>query len=291
MLALILLASCTPATPPSPTVPPTATPFVISLTGGDGAALAAAVQSAPVGAVISLDGSTYHLDEPLDIINPISLVGAGSEQTMIVLDSTAEYVVRFSGNGPFVVTDIGFRYEGESAADVVLVESGVIAFARCSFSGAQREEEGKAHAGLHLSGESSGTVQDCVSSGNNNTGILLSDYAQPTLRRNVCHDNSGAGIAYVEHSSGTAEENDCSANGLGGIVAAGMSQPTLSANVCNDNGDTGITYFEAGGGTASQNECANNQQYGIFVLSSAVPTLGENDCHDNGVADIEDQRP
>ena len=45
ILALVL-AACTPITPQSPTIPPTPTPFVINLTGGDSAALVEAVQSA-----------------------------------------------------------------------------------------------------------------------------------------------------------------------------------------------------------------------------------------------------
>ena len=238
-----------------------------------------AVDAVPTGSIIILEPGTYRLTRPLDIRKTLSLVGAGMDQTEIVSEAKG-YVVRFSGHGSFTADDITFRHQGTAVADVVVVEGGGIAFARCRFTGAVYKW-GKDGAGLRLQGSTSGVLQDCVAVENDAAGILVEDQAQPTLQGNVCTDNEYYGIDYEGNAGGTARQNECSGNEMG-ILVGGQARPTLEGNVCTDNEIVGIGYFNNAGGVARQNECSGNKE-GILVGDQARPTLEGNVCTDNGL--------
>jgi len=293
LLLTLLLCSCGPSDPTAtPTVPPTPTSVPIRLEAdgsGDYPSLEEAVQNAPEGATIALGPGTYRLQGPLSIVRPVRLVGVGMAETEIVSDAGG-HVVRFEGEGTFAAEGITFRYDGEEAADVVVATGGEVVFVRCRFTGAVGGAAGELRAGLRLQGDAGGLVRECAAVENDNTGILVDDQAWPTLEENVCSDNVGVGVAYVDQAGGVARWNECRGNGLGGILAAGLAQPTLEENVCNDNGNAGIAYFEGASGTARQNECGSNGRYGIYVTWTAAPDLLDNNCYDNLEEDIQDLR-
>jgi parallel beta-helix repeat protein len=237
-----------------------------------------AVERAPEEVPIELGAGTFYLEDPLDIRRPITLVGAGMDEAEIV--SEDEYLVRFNGDGPFVVEDITFRHEGRQAADVVVVRDGEITFVRCRFTEAiYDEEEDFGGVGLRLEGDTTGSVQDCEVV-ENTVGIALADNTAPTLEGNVVTDNEGFGIAYWGRSGGVARGNDCSWNGSG-IGVGSRAEPLLEENTCTNNTYDGIWYYGYAGGTASRNECSENGYDGIGAGDLAQPTLEENICQDN----------
>lgn len=270
---------------------PTPTPGPIHLRaggGGDYASLDKAVRGIPDGATVVLGPGTYRLAEPLDIDKPLRLVGAGMDQTMIV--SAAEgYVICLTGDGPFVFEDITFRHDSEVEADVVVVQGGEVAFARCRFSGATKvgeEAEERYRAGLWIRGDASGLVQACEFVGNHNVGIAVGEQARPILEHNFCIDNTAVGIGYQDEAGGEARGNDCLRNGRYGISVRNHAQPTLERNLCADSGEAGVAYFEGARGAARQNECVWNGAHGIRVDDQAQPELEGNLCVDHAEAGI-----
>ena len=100
--------------------------------------------------------------------------------------------MRFTGDGAFVVEDMTIRFMGETAADVVVVESGEVAFARCAFMGAVTvPEEDEWHAGLLVKGDTTGTIEACAAYKNSGDGIWLDDQSAIQLIDNIITDNSG----------------------------------------------------------------------------------------------------
>jgi parallel beta-helix repeat protein len=244
---------------------------------GEFATLAEAVEAAPAGAALSLGVGTFRLEEPLDLPRSIQLLGTGPDQTEI-LSAAGEHVLRYSGEGLFAAQGITFRHEGDAAADVVVVEGGEIALENCRFTGASRGAGKAPHAGLRLAGDTTGVVENCQAVDNQDTGILVQDQAQPTLRGNVCSGNAGVGIGYLNSSGGTASGNTCTENGLGGFVIAGQARPLLEQNTSSNNAEAGFAYFEQGGGTARENVCEENGRFGIFLFEEVSPELVDNDC-------------
>jgi len=251
---------------------------------GHYATLEEAVGSAPEGVPIELGAGTFHLEEPLDIRRPITLVGAGMDETEIVSEAE-EYVVRFVGDGPFVVEGITFRHEGRDVADVAAARGGEVAFTRCRFPGGiYDKDEDVGGFGLRLEGGTTGIVQDCEIV-ENVAGIVVADRSELTLEGNTVTDNEGSGIVFWDNAGGVARGNECSWNTVG-IVVGWAAQPLLEGNICTDNTYYGILYRGHSGGTARHNECFGNGVGGIAVAEQAEPTLEENVCEDNGVVGI-----
>jgi parallel beta-helix repeat protein len=226
-----------------------------------------------------LESGVYKLAGPLEIRKPLTLTGAGMDETLI-LSEAGGYALRFVGAGPFTLKDLTIQHEGEAEADVVVVQGGLVDFARCRFSGAYRTVDGGDRAGLRLLGSTAGAVQDSEFVENVSIGLLVVDQAQPTLERNVCTDNEMIGIAYRDSSGGAARRNDCSGSQVAGIHVKGQAQPLLEGNHCVGNG-SGIIFLENGGGIARKNECSGNGFVGISVGNQAEPLLEENACNSN----------
>jgi parallel beta-helix repeat protein len=253
---------------------------------GDYPTLETAVAAAASGATITLGPGSYRLIMGLEIDKSLMFVGAGMDETEIVSGAPG-HVIDFTGSGSFRAEGITFRHDGSEMADVVVIEDGTGEFLGCRFTGAIFEEGKGNRAGIRFRGSSRGTVEDCVASGNDNSGILVEQQAEPELRGNICSDNGVVGIGYMDLGGGTARENECTGNRIG-IGVAVEARPTLERNKCNEN-DYGIAYVENGGGKAIGNECSRNK-VGITIGGSSVAELSDNDCRDNSEEDIRDSR-
>jgi len=297
LIALFVLSACgSAATPvPSPTPEPTVKPSLVPKAddiyvavdgSGDYPALEQAFRAAVPGATITLGPGEYRLIAGIEIPNSLNLVGAGMDETEIVSGGPG-HVISFTGSGSFSAEGITFRHDGKLMADVVVIEDGTADFRGCRFTGALYEEGKGNRAGLRYKGRARGTVEDCEAIGNDNTGILVEQQAQPDLLRNTCSDNAVVGIGYMDLGKGLVSENECTGNKIG-IGVAVESRPTLEGNRCNDN-DYGIAYVENGGGQAYGNECSRNI-IGITVGGSSTAQLSDNDCRDNSEVDIRDDR-
>ena len=270
----------------SPTLPvatsPTTSKESISVEAdgsGDFPTLAEAVQNAPEGATLLLGAGVFRLDEALEIDKPLSLVGKGMDQTVIVSD-VAEYTAHVKANGAFSVEGITFKHEGDSFADAIDVEEAQVTIKNCRFSGGKMNPEGKLRgAGLRLEEKASGVVQDCVAE-ENATGIWV-DAQEATLEGNTSIKNL-AGILFSSSSQALARSNRCQENQYNGFVVSMYANPTLEENTSVMNQQNGFYFLGEATGSAARNECSQNQQNGILVDNKAGPTLEKNVCNENG---------
>jgi len=293
LLGVVVLSACAaaPIVLPEPTeVATSARPredIYVAVDGsGDYLMLEEAIAAVAPRATINLGPGTYRLIRGLEIDTSMRLVGAGMDETEIV-SGAPSHVINFTGSGSFEAEGITFRHDGKQMADVVVVERGTGEFLDCRFTGAIYEEGKGNRAGLRFKGSSRGMVENCEAIGNDNTGILVEQQAQPELRGNICSDNAVVGIGYMDLGRGLASENECTGNRIG-IGVAVEAKPTLERNLCNDN-DYGIAYVENGGGKGYANMCSRNK-VGISVGASSTAELSDNDCHDNSEEDIRDSR-
>jgi parallel beta-helix repeat protein len=267
---------------------------------GDYATLEEGIQNVPEGAVLLLGPGTYHLDRLLTvdgmpfIARPLHLAGAGMDETEIVYSGTS-YILRFEGEGPFVVEDITFRYEGGDNGYAVVVTGGEARFNRCRFAGTSEvdttgvlfSEDATGIVGLLFSGNATGRVQSSEAVGNY-YGIQVTGEAQVVIEDSTFTRNQ-SGIVYADNASGTVRGNTCHDN-YAGIAITPDAEPTVEGNVCTNN-QVGITYVgteetieEGAGGIARSNTCRENQA-GIAV-TYAHPHLEGNICSDNSLIGI-----
>jgi hypothetical protein len=278
-----------PTASATPRPPSGEEPAVISVEpggGGDYATLADAIRNAPPGTRIVLEAGLYILEEAITVDRPLTLEGAGRDQT-IITSSVAEHVLKFKGSGPFSATEITFRHQGEQPADVVVVLGGEIGFRWCTFAGAVfSEAAGYGGNGLVLGGSTVGNIEDCRAAGNQQAGILLLDQARSSIMYSFMEHNGSCGIGYYGQATGYAGNNKITQNTLYGICVNDAAMPVLEVNTCRHNEQGGIAYFGQTGGEARGNDCSLNGHSGISILGQARPLLESNDCFANGQADI-----
>lgn len=238
-----------------------------------------AIRDAPSGAILRLSPGIYDLgNRPLVIDKPLTLVGAGMDETLLI--GTGErYVAYFSGTGPFIVATLSFEHQGQQWAHVVEITGGVIDVQQCRFVGGVLDKK-RGGSGLCLSGETTGVVIGCEAIRNMLSGIQVQEQAQPTLGANICHKNQTCGIFYRGSASGIARQNTCTGNGSG-IAVVEQAQPMIGANTCCENTYSGIEYFNSACGVARQNTCTGNGTAGINVQGQAQPMLEANICTGN----------
>jgi len=241
--------------------------------------LPAAVAALPPGSTIALEAGTYRLNAPLEVNKALTLTGTGIEQTVIVGDAPAS-VLRFTGDGIFTLRDLTVRYEGETEADVVLVEGGEIVAQRCRFTGAVYTGE-TPRAGLRVRGSTQGIISSSEAVENNLDGIRLEGDASLILSNNVCSDNDQMGIYLSEQSSAQINNNTCERNTYSGVALANSAEAVLKDNVLRNNGESGLAYFDESGGAAYNNTSTQNGLHGISISDHAAPTLEENSCTEN----------
>jgi len=242
---------------------------------GDYPGLEKAVQQIAEGGTISLGAGTYRLSQPLEITKSISLIGAGMDQT-IVAATTEYYVIHFSGEGSFVLQGLTAQIEGGGKADVVRVDNGNLDFSDCRFKG-----DGNNLQGLRVLANAEGTVKDCETINNGETGFVIQGQAQLILENNKCTNNKESGIGFYENAQGTARQNKCTGN-KSGIVVSNQAGVDLEENITSDNREIGIFYSDNTSGTVRLNDCSRNGNSGIWVEDQAQVTLEENTCSTNG---------
>lgn len=113
---------------------------------------------------------------------------------------------------------------------------------------------------------------------NNGSSGMLSYGYHCVVRRNVCNNNEGAGIAFI-YGTHIITDNVCSSNGQSGISLGTVSSGcTVTGNTCNSNGSDGI--LAGRGSTVTGNMCSGNSSNGIRVGEDT--TVTGNTCRYSG---------
>ena len=107
----------------------------LRLDAGDARALNQSIADAEPGAVIQIAAGDYHLPEPLILAKPVTLVGAGMDQTRILCGASG-VVVRFDVAGPYAARNLTFAHDGDEPAAVAVVTAGPFDCRSCRFTGA-----------------------------------------------------------------------------------------------------------------------------------------------------------
>ncbi len=117
------------------TLPVPSGPIVVTLKpdgSGDYPNLETAVTALPAGSTVLLDPGIYILKGQLDIVNSLSLTGAGMDLTTIQGNNGA--LIDFDGPGDFNAEGITFQYGGTTKANVVEIKDGNIQIINCRFT-------------------------------------------------------------------------------------------------------------------------------------------------------------
>jgi len=279
-----------------------------------------AVERVKPGGTIRIAAGEYRIDRVIHINKPLSIIGEGKEQSVLV-SSLGEHYLKVKHDGYFAISHITFKSQ-DLFAGMVYVACGEIQIEHNDFVGGYKvkcnkgrknaipPQEPKApqhyddiggalivkggtkgnisnnvfsqnHDGLRLEGESKLTAIGNIARNNRNNGIQILDSAAANIHRNTCENNGCDGIFFGGESVGIAEGNVCRKNKRIGITICGNASPTLLQNTCESNDHHGIHYQNDATGTAEGNVCRKNKDVGITIFGNASPTLLQNTCESN----------
>jgi parallel beta-helix repeat protein len=251
--------------------------------------IAAAVSAASPGDTITVAPGIYNT--AVQINEPLSLIGAGAEQTTINATGLSNGIFidgfvnnRTPGNNTLnEVTVSGFTIENANFEGVLVRNASFVtllnnrvrnndvalvpASASCPNLPAFETNEGlDCGEGIHLIGVDHATIAGNTVSGNSG-GILLSDETGPTdanvLQGNTVHDNPfDCGITLASHNPATI---------TGSSTSFGVFNNTI---VGNDSSKNGLGLAGAGAGVGLFAPGPHNQTYGNVVVGNRLTGNG-----------------
>jgi hypothetical protein len=258
------------------------------------------------GSTLRLTGGTYRLPQALVLLQGVTLVGRGSDRT--VLRSTA------SDTSVLVLTDgrvdlrrLTLRHAGPKPASVlvggpsssialtqVLVAGGRSSSSRAGGNGVLMSARGDARASRATTLEVTGSTV----TGNDNAGILLTGGHRASVVRTRFGANAQCGICFADASSGAVHRGSFSDNAVGvaalgrsrpalldsilsggqiGAQAAGTAQLVVRRSVFDGASRAGLLFGGRSGGRVAGATC-RDVRFGVVVSADAAPYVTGGGC-------------
>jgi hypothetical protein len=258
------------------------------------------------GSTLRLAGGTYRLPQSLVLLQGVTLVGRGSDRT--VLRSTA------SDTSVLVLTDgrvdlrrLTLRHAGPKPASVlvggpsssialteVVVSGGRSASSRAGGNGVLMSARGDAKASRATTLEVTGSTV----TGNDNAGILLTGGHRASVVRTRFGENAQCGICFADASSGAVHRGNFSDNAVGvaalgrsrpavldsilsggqiGAQAAGTAQLVVRRSVLDGASRAGLLFGGRSSGRVAGTTC-RDVRFGVVVSADAAPYVTGGDC-------------
>lgn len=208
----------------------------------------AAILSAQPGDTISVAAGTYQ--ESIGLRNDITLLGAGSEKT----------IIEFGGENVVIYAD--------------QIQSGIISGFTVAYAGTAQ------YPTIWL-GDSSVTITQCIVTGATHSGIYIAGNSNPEIKDNEIRQNTGPGIFMYSGSQAAISDNTISTNEYSGIEVSSNCKAEISNNEIKDNNGSGIFIHSEGLGTISGNTVTGNKLQGITVRDKSNSAISENKISDN----------
>jgi parallel beta-helix repeat protein len=273
--------------------PPTTVRVAVDGSGDAPDLVAAAALVAPGGTIL-LDAGEHRLPAPLAIDRPLTIRGAGSDQTTVLADQPPA-LLTFAGSGELVLEGIAFRYQGTEAADGLVIEGGVIAFSDVEVSGLihgpDATGEGLAAetggTGFLVRGDATGAFERCTAADNQMQGFAFGGSSRVTVTSSTATGNGETGFLWDLDSIGRAQDNTAENNGLHGFATQGRATSTLTANTSSGNGQGGFVWQDGASGRAEGNTAEDNGMHGFGTEDEAATTLLDNIARGNGECGFE----
>lgn len=236
--------------------------------------LQAAVLDAQPGALVELAPGTHTLDEPLVLLQPVTLVGAGLDETTVTSEA-AGAALAFLGAGRLQLQDLALSHIGAEPASVMVLTAGTHRLARVRISGAVADDTGRTGYGVVVGGAAGGEQHrfDEVEVVDNATGgIAVADVAAPTVVGGSVSGNGGCGVCYLGGAGGSLRAGTVSGNDIG-ILVSSSATPRVMRTEVRDNGNAGVVVEQQASGMFAESRIEGNGDVGVLVRGEATPEL------------------
>lgn len=275
-----------------------------SVSVAPGEDLAAAVHDAGPGALVELEAGRHELDEPLVLLRPGRIVGAGSGRTTIVSEAPGTVLLQ-AGESPLVMEGVTAEHEGSEPASVVVLAGGGYDLRDVVVRGGVADDAGGSGwglvigvqgredvtgpqeatdlrvtdneaGGMTVTADRAPVMTGLEADGNGSCGICFSGAASGQLTGVRAHGN-GVGILLAEDSAPELADVDVSQNAEAGIVADGPTGATVRDVRITDNGAVGMVLRGTSTARIEGAVVADHAEVGILVEGAATPTVADAD--------------
>jgi parallel beta-helix repeat protein len=245
------------------TATPTASPTPAGITADQD--LAALINSAADGDVITLAPGTFILTQGMEITKSLTLVGAGTDQTIIQAEQPAtdyKAMLIYSGTGTLTLQGLSLEYTGSKPAAVLYVKSGALGLDQCRLTGASVSEKGTQLGAIQLANDSIAIIR--------NSAILGSvDRMDPNNPQKI------PGGILVSGTVNLTVENSQVSDSYLGVYAFGNAVVTLTNNQFSNN-YSAVSLLENASGTMTNNTLAGIDGTQIALFNNAKLTATGN---------------
>ena len=253
---------------------------------GDTATLQEAFTMLPPYGTLMLAEGTYTLERTIIPEKPISIIGAGSGQTIITA-SGGDALLVYNGPENIYLKGISFVYAGSEAVNVVSISNAALYVEDCEFEGGvYHQEQGIGGKGLEISGNCTGTVVSVKAMNNQSQGIYIRDGSSITIESGIIAGNTHSGLVFTNNSSGIVKNTEISNNKSNGIIVTDHSKLLIENSACINNDKSGMLVSEEADVEAYNNSFSKNGSSGIMIINQAVVRFKENTCNENSSSGI-----
>lgn len=260
---------------------------------GAGEDLAAAVAQAPLGGTLRLAAGTYTLDQPLYVLQDLTLQGAGRGRTTVVSTAAGGGIV-MPLPAQLRLDRLALEHRGAASASVLMVWAGRATLAAVQVSGGSTPTPagdraqalgGGAGSGVLVARDGSVRMRGVALDDNDVAGLLAGDHATVDVRGSSFADNGLCGICATGQSRGLVQGSTLSGSPVG-VYVGQRARPTLRANMVRDNGEVGIAVQEAARPVIVGNEVSDSDAIGIGVYATSRPRIVDNTVTGSGKAGL-----
>ncbi|QNT70158.1 right-handed parallel beta-helix repeat-containing protein [Defluviicoccus vanus] len=249
--------------------------IVVDASGnGDSRDIAAAIATAPPGAVIRIRPGSYKSVLTLD--KDVHLVGTPENpgQVNVTVSSKSCLISRAADAS---VSGISLRNDGQEAGPCVVVSSG-----RLRLEDVEIMSGSAVGLSVDAQGEVLGRAIRIVDTAQH--GLVIRDGGRLILEAAAIEGSGGVGAQIVR--AGEVEVRDSRVvGGKGvGIVVADGSQVRLIGNTVANNGSSGIEVLRTRGTVIADNAVSGNREAGLFLNRKSDATALGNQFAENGLS-------
>jgi nitrous oxidase accessory protein NosD len=279
--------------------------FVVSAAGESNfVRITDALEAAPPGARIRIRPGLYR--EGIVIHKPVTIVGEGKPQEIIILSAQASCVLMQTTEA--TLRGLSLRQEAERenrgkgffAVDIpqgqLRIEACDIASDSLSCVGAHNDSTklfmqrcqiyAGADSGLYLFNAASGTVEECDIYANRNVNVAITDRATLHLKRSSIHDGKNAGVVAWNHGSALIEECEIFANAKAGVGSSEAGEVVLRRSRIYEGGNSGVFIHHKGRGSVEECDIYGHKEPEVVVTSDGQLLLHNCKIHDGTRAGV-----
>ncbi|HZK06226.1 MAG TPA: hypothetical protein VFC82_10355 [Actinomycetaceae bacterium] len=192
-----------------------------------------AVNQAGSNSVITMSAGRYELESPLIVLRPLTLAGAGVDDTTITSGAAGATLVSVV-DGDVQLHDLTVEHTGELGAHVVMVAQGGYDLQHVHISGA-RVADDTGGFGIVLqpnrapldSQPTSQRLADVTLADNSAGGLVVAGHQTPTIQSLTVTGTDGCALCYVEDAAGAASDVTVIDAGIG-VRVDQRAAPTLT---------------------------------------------------------------